>query len=137
MSRAQIITFAKTLLGSHYLWGSGGDTPDQQNGVYYAQNTVTMAPALVDDDLAPCVFTAWLTVEQTKKWGLYVCAGRCKQVGNLTASVVDPEYTQYMNYLRATDEPLWEPWKGHLSPRVIMGKNIKANYGRPVWGRTA
>ena len=80
------------------------------------------------------MFTAWLNVAQTERYGVYVCAGRCKRLGDRTASVVDPEYLNYMEYLRSTPTQNWQPYHGNLSPRIAMGGNIGANNGRPVWG---
>ena len=92
-----------------------------------------MAPSRCDDDNAPLVFAAWLNVEQSKKYGCYVCAGRFMRFAKGAASVVDPEYLKYMDYLRNTPEQNWQPYQGQLSPRLAAG-NIGANHLRPVWG---
>jgi len=132
VTRAAIITFAKTLVGSHYVWGSGGDMPEYDNGVYYAPSTVCMAPSSTDLDF-PSVFAAQLNRDQQKRYGVYVCAGRCKRLGNRTAAIVDPTYVNYMDTLRNTPEPLWDSREG-MSPRIARGGNIGHNDGRPVWG---
>ncbi len=132
MSRQQIIAIAKTFVGSHYLWGSGGDMPEYDNGVYYASSTVCMAPSSTDISF-PNVFAAQLNRSQEHRYGVYVCAGRCKRLGDRTAAIVDPSYVNYMDSLRETPEPLWDPHEG-MSPRIARGGNIGANDGRPVWG---
>ena len=48
------------------------------------------------------------------------------------ASVVDPEYLKYMDYLRNTPEQNWQPYREVVAaPRA---GNIGDNHLRPVWG---
>jgi hypothetical protein len=129
MSRQAIVDFALTLVGSHYLWGSGGDTPEWDNGVWYLSSSVAIGPPSTDPN-APSVFAA-----QCKKSGFYVCAGRFEKIyGGRYAYSTDHDLQDYLTELQNLYPALWEPFHLIFSPRVAQGANIGANSGRIIWG---
>jgi cell wall-associated NlpC family hydrolase len=129
MSRQAIIDFASTLVGSHYLWGSTGDTPERDNGAWYETSSVAIAPASTDPN-TPAIFAA-----QCKRSGFYVCAGRFEKIyGGRYATSIDPDLQGYLTDLKNLYPSIWEPFHLIYSPRVMHGANIGVNDGRIAWG---
>ena len=130
MGAQAIIDFARQLKGSHYLWGSGGDTPGGNNGVWYRPQSVTLAPSSLDP-AAPAVFAA-----QCDKDGHFVCAGRFKKIsGGRYAHPADPDLQNYLAGLQnLQSQDTWQPYYLYFSPRLVQGRNV-SNNGRIVWGQ--
>jgi cell wall-associated NlpC family hydrolase len=124
-----IINFARTLIGSHYLWGSGGSTPGNKDGVWYRQDAVTKAPSSTKPD-SPSIFTAQCNID-----GHYVCAGRFDKIrGGRYAKATDADLKTYLAGLANLPfEEQWCPYFTSFSPRVVRGSNV-SNDGRIVWG---
>ncbi len=127
-ARQKIVDYARTLVGSHYLWGSGGATPGGQDGAKYRPGFVTYHPASTDPR-RPYIFAAHCNVQ-----GYYVCAGRYDHIpGGRPARPTDHDLISYLASLDEMTPALWRPFYGHFSPRVIEGKDIdEANW--IVWG---
>jgi hypothetical protein len=141
MSRQSIIDYALQFLGSHYLHGSCGDTPEYDDGVWYNTTSVVIGPPSTDVN-DPKIFAAQLHKDQVARYGLYVCAGRFEKIwGGRYAISTDPDLQEYLNSLEAKPQCLWEPFHLKFSPRTIRGANIGptwddpvGNNGRTVWG---
>ncbi len=119
---------SRQLKGSHYLWGSGGDSPLDRNGVFYKRNSVTYVPPSTKV-AAPMVFAA-----QCDWAGHYVCAGRFAKIpGGRYADPSDWDLGNYLSGLENLPQEMWRPFCGCFSPRVVRGKNV-SNDGRIVWG---
>lgn len=129
MGSQAIIDFARQLKGSHYLWGSGGDSPLDANGVFYRPRSVTYATPSTDIT-APMVFAAQCDMD-----GHFVCAGRFKKIpGGRYGYPLDWDLGNYLYNLQSLPSPsMWQPYFGHFSPRVVQGRNV-SNNGRIVWG---
>ena len=134
MSRAQIIAFAKTLVGSHYLWGSGGDMPEYDNGVYYAPSTVCMAPILDRHRLPLRVRRPVERGAAQEIWRL--CLRRSLQAARRPHRLHRRSRVREIYGRPAGIRPSakWEPYRGHCRRASRVGGNIGANNGRPVWG---
>jgi cell wall-associated NlpC family hydrolase len=130
MSAQSIIDFARQFRGSHYLWGSGGDTPGGNNGVWYRQTSVTLVPSSLDPT-APAVFAA-----QCDQDGHFVCAGRFRKIpGGRYADPGDWDLQNYLSGLQQLPtEDSWQPYYSYFSPRLVRGRNV-SNNGRIVWGQ--
>jgi cell wall-associated NlpC family hydrolase len=128
MGAQSIVDFARSLIGSHYLWGSGGDAPGANNGVWYRQTSVSLAPSSLDP-ASPCVFAA-----QCDQAGHYVCAGRFKTIrGGRYANSTDWDLQNYLSGLAGQSEDSWQPYYTSFTPRVVRGRNV-SNDGKIVWG---
>jgi len=124
-----IVNLARKLIGSHYLWGSGGSTPDSGNGVFYRRAAVTLAPSSLDPN-APCVFAAECSVA-----GHFVCAGRFNNLpGGRYAHPGDWDLNHYLTHLQSLPSPtFWDPFCSNFTPRIVRGSNV-SNDGKLVWG---
>jgi hypothetical protein len=127
----KITDFARTLLGSHYLWGSAGASPGQMNGARYRPGSVPWnEPSLHFADLSVCAAKCDVA-------GHYVCAGRFEKSGGSIVSADDPHLTEflhgcsekYANALLAQWDSIGLP----QTPRVVRGNNVAAA-GKIVWG---
>jgi cell wall-associated NlpC family hydrolase len=133
--RQAIIDLANSLIGSHYLWGAGGDAPmTNVNGVSYRPTSTTMATASKNaSNLAVCA-------AQCNAAGYYVCSGRFRAAG-VGGSIVTPQDAGLQAYLKALgqDTTQWAPNAQGLSPRKIVGDGIVDTdktviTGQIVWG---
>jgi len=128
-NRQIIIDTARKYLGSHYLWGSGGNTPGQKDGVWYRTDSVTIAPPSLDPK-NPSIFTA-----ECSKGGPHVCAGRYNKIpgGRKTkAGMLDLQL--YLGDLSKQSPELWEPYYKYFTPRFVKGSTISAADGGIAWG---
>ena len=130
MSAQGIIDFARQFIGSHYLWGSGGDTPDGRNGIWYLKEVTRLAPPSTDPK-APMVFAA-----QCDSSGHFVCSGRFRDIdGGRYADPNDWDLQNYLAGLAPLPLDLWCPYFVYFSPRVMQGRNLSnSDSGRIVWG---
>jgi len=129
--RKAITTFARTLLGSHYLWGSAGAFPGVLNGSRYRPGSVPWnEPSLQLADLSLCAAKCDVA-------GHYVCAGRFEKSGGSIVAANDTLLTdflhgcsqKYANALLAQ----WDSTGLRQTPRVVRGSNVDAA-GKIVWG---
>lgn len=124
--RQNIIDYARTFVGSHYLWGAGGATPGAQDGAWYRPGSVPFARASTDPR-HPTIFAA-----QCDAQGHYVCAGRYKKIpGGREAG--REELAKYLAELDEMHPMLWRPFYKYFSPRMIEGWNVDEK-GKIVWG---
>jgi hypothetical protein len=134
MSGQTITDYARTLCGSHYLLGSGGDCPGEGNGAAYRRRSVALAPAPARAE-APAVFAGQIG-DKVKPC---VCAGRFRKIpGGRYAYSTDDDYQRYMKTLQGTPESTWQPFFGRFSPRLVRGVELEYdgidNNNRIVWG---
>lgn len=124
--RKSITTFARTFLGTHYLWGSAGAAPGLLNGARYRPGSVfgneaSLKPADLSVSAAKCDVA-----------GHYVCAGRFEKCGGHIAGDDDPALTQlrsqYANGLLAQ----WDSRPHTLTPRIVRGTGV-ASADKIVW----
>jgi len=125
-ARQLIADFASDFSGSHYLWGAGGSTPGNADGVFYRAAVVTLHPAQTDPK-DPKIFTATCSVD-----GKSVCAGRFKKIrGGRLANSTDQDLVAYLNGLAGQKPDQWEPYFQWFSPRMMEGKKLSRQL---VWG---
>ncbi len=132
MSGQTIVDFARTLIGSHYIWGAAGDVPGKDNGAPYRRSSVQIdTPSLRLD--SPSVFAA--QCHQDQKFGKFVCAGRFAKpgFGGRYASTTDRDYIDYLEGLKRIPQAAWQPFYLVYSPRKVQGGNV-SNNGLIVWG---
>ncbi|HKV25019.1 MAG TPA: hypothetical protein VJN93_10555 [Candidatus Acidoferrum sp.] len=129
--RKAITTFARTFLGSHYLWGSAGAIPGFPNGARYRPGAVPWNEAsLRIQDLSICA--AKCDVD-----GHYVCAGRFDKCGGMTVSDTDTHVGDFLK--KCSDEypnamiAQWESIQVKLTPRRVQGKDVPSA-GKIAWG---
>jgi hypothetical protein len=126
-----VTTFARTLLGSHYLWGSAGAFPGLLNGSHYRPGSVPWnEPSLQLANLSICAAKCDVA-------GHYVCAGRFEKSGGSIASADDPHLTDFLHgcaekYANA-QLAQWDSTGLPQTPRVVVGNNVAAA-GKIVWG---
>jgi hypothetical protein len=154
-ARQNIVGFARTLVGSHYLWGSTGGAPNMGGGSLYRQSEkgdllsvdVTIArPSL--EPRAPCVKAA-----ECRASGVYVCAGRFRKVagGKIITNYGDQDLRDFLDnceqvgsdviYVPRGPTATWESlFQKRLTPRVIVGPGVQDTISglvisnKPVWG---
>ena len=121
--------YARSLIGSHYLWGSAGATPNGHDGAWYRLNSVGLEPSSLDA-AKPTVFAASCDVD-----GHFVCAGNFNKLpGGRYADPRDWDLKNYLDMLgRLGDESFWYPYYSRFTPRVVKGKNV-SNNNLIVWG---
>ena len=149
-ARQKIADFARTLVGSHYLWGSTGGVPGMGGGSYYREIgkedlssiPVNVAPPSLDPR-SPCVKAA-----ECNASGHYVCAGRFRKAGG--SIINDPTDQDLLNFLADCRQvgsdvryvptgptATWQSlFQSRLTPRVIQGSDIQDLGGTVVTGRT-
>jgi len=129
MGAQGVIQYARSLVGSHYLWGAAGATPGRQDGAWYRRGSVGLEPSSLDP-AKPSVFAATCDVD-----GHYVCAGIFNKIPG--GRYADPRDWDLVNYLGMLgdlgSEDLWYPYYSRFTPRVVKGNNV-SNTGRIVWG---
>ncbi|HTQ60416.1 MAG TPA: hypothetical protein VMI32_09345 [Candidatus Solibacter sp.] len=131
VGRKAITTFARSLLGSHYLWGSAGAYPGLLNGTLYRPGSVPWnEPSLSLSDLSICAAKCDVA-------GHYVCAGRFEKSGG---SIVAHNDSHLTDFLRSCSQKYpnaliaqWESTGLSQTPRVVRGSNVDAA-GKIVWG---
>lgn len=128
-----IIQFGRRFIGSHYLWGAAGATPNEQDGAHYRTGAVYL-DADAKSNEKPSVFAATCDVD-----GHYVCSGSFKQFINETGGGYtypsDANLTKYLDELRKLpSNSNWYPYRGRFTPRVMRGKNLDTDNDRLVWG---
>jgi hypothetical protein len=133
MAADAIIQFGRRFIGSHYLWGAAGATPNQQDGAYYRTGAVNL-DADAKSNEKPSVFAASCDVD-----GHYVCAGNFKefidQTGGGYTYPSDVNLTKYLDEIRKLpSNSYWYPYKSRFTPRVMKGNNLGADDNRIVWG---
>ncbi len=74
MGAEWIIKFARNFIGSHYLWGSAGATPDSHDGAWYRTGSVGLNADCKSNE-QPSVFAATCDVD-----GHFVCAGNFSRI---------------------------------------------------------
>ncbi|MGC0773466.1 MAG: hypothetical protein WB543_11070 [Candidatus Acidiferrum sp.] len=125
--RKAITTFARTFIGSHYLWGSAGAHPGHLNGARYRPGSVPWnEPSLHVSDLSLCA--AKCDVQ-----GHYVCAGRFKNVGNRIVPPDDPALKDFLSRYASAPLAEWDCMTLPLTPRVVRGTGVPAA-NKIVWG---
>lgn len=128
MSSQVVVDFARRFIGSHYLWGAGGSTPERRDGVWYRPGAVTLVPLGSRDPANAMVGAAQCSVS-----GHYVCAGRFMKIpGGRYATASDPDLRRYLETVERT-KPNIPPFASRFTPRVVKGENV-SNDGRLVWG---
>jgi len=129
MSADSVMQFARTLIGSHYLWGAAGATPQGQDGASYRPNSVYLAQSSLDPS-SPCIFAAACDVQ-----GHFVCAGAFKRFpGGRAATRYDSDLQNYLASLNDYDSSAnWPCYYDVFTPRVVQGYNV-AEKGTIVWG---
>lgn len=126
-SRKAITTFARTFIGSHYLWGSAGAFPGQLNGARYRHGSVPWnAASLHLADLSICA--AKCDVQ-----GHYVCAGRFQKAGGHAVSDTDVALNNFLSFFGSAALAEWESMLLRLTPRVVRGAGVPSA-GKIVWG---
>lgn len=129
--RKAITAFARTLLGSHYLWGSAGAITGVLNGARYRPGSVEWnRPSLQTHDLSICAAKCDVA-------GFYVCAGRFQSLKNSPVRDDDPHLVEFLHgcserYANALLAQ-WECTGLSQTPRVVRGSNVDSA-GKIVWG---
>ncbi len=129
--RKRITDFARTFLGSHYLWGSAGAMPGQSNGARYRPGSVPWNEASLQvADLSICAAKCDVA-------GHYVCAGRFEKTGGSAVVAGDTHLTDFLNscsekYANALLAQ-WDSITVRQTPRVVRGDNVPSA-GKIVWG---
>jgi cell wall-associated NlpC family hydrolase len=126
-NRKRITNYARTLLGSHYLWGSGGSTPGHANGARYKRDLVTWA----DSSIQPS--SVALYAAKCNAQGLYVCAGRYKKANGQVVSSNDVHLKNALDSFDNLQEALWGSWYFRLTPRLVQGEGVD-EAGKVVFG---
>ncbi|MGC1483352.1 MAG: hypothetical protein WA789_06120 [Candidatus Acidiferrum sp.] len=125
--RKSITAFARTFLGSHYLWGSAGASPGLLNGSRYRPGSVYWNEASLQ------LPNLSVSAAKCDVAGHYVCAGRFEKCGGHIVGDDDPALTQlrsqYANGLLAQ----WDSRPRTLTPRVVRGKDVHGA-DKIVWG---
>ncbi len=130
MGAEWIIKFARNFIGSHYLWGSAGATPDSHDGAWYRTGSVGLNADCKSNE-QPSVFAATCDVD-----GHFVCAGNFTQFlkdtdGGCTYPS-DRNLTDYLDVLRKLpSDTYWYPYKSRFTPRIVMGTNVGPPHGAP------
>jgi cell wall-associated NlpC family hydrolase len=125
-----IIQYGKRFIGSHYLWGSAGATPNAHDGAWYRTGSVGMERPLSFDPAHPSIFAATCDVDDH-----FVCAGAYKKMfGGGYGYATDKELTDYLDKISKLPSGDWPPYAGGLTPRVVQGKNVDPDKNRIVWG---
>ncbi len=126
-NRKIITNFARTLVGSHYLWGSGGACPGELNGSAHRPGSVTWAtPSIQPPEFA--LFAAFCNVK-----GNYVCAGRFEKVHGHIVAKNDPEFENFVKGIENVQQGLWEAFPRRLTPRRVVGVGVPSA-GKIVFG---
>jgi hypothetical protein len=133
MGAEWIIRYGRRLIGSHYLWGAAGATPNKQDGAFYRAGSVNLDTDAKSND-QPSVFAATCDVDDH-----FVCAGNFTQFATETGGGYtyssDANLTAYLDELRKLPSNLhWYPYKSRFTPRVVKGKNVGTDDKRLVWG---
>jgi cell wall-associated NlpC family hydrolase len=130
MGAKGVTQFARSLIGSHYLWGSAGATPGGKDGAWYRPGAVNLERSSLDP-AKPSVFAA------TCDWaGHFVCAGIYRKIpgGRGDVNPQDRDLKDYLSLLgNLKRENLWYPFYSRFTPRVVRGSNVDSD-GRIVWG---
>lgn len=128
MANLKIITnFARTFLGSHYLWGSAGAFPGQLNGARYRHGSVPWNPASLHlSDLSLCA--AKCDVQ-----GHYVCAGRFQKAGGQVVPDNDVTLQHFLSPYGSPALAEWDSMSLRLTPRLVRGAGVPSA-GKIVWG---
>ena len=121
MAADAIIQFGRRFIGSHYLWGAAGATPNQQDGAYYRTGAVNL-DADAKSNEKPSVFAASCDVD-----GHYVCAGNFKefidQTGGGYTYPSDVNLTKYLDEIsKAAVEFILVPLQIALHPAGHEGE---------------
>ncbi len=125
--RKRITNFARTLLRSHYLWGSGGAHPGQWNGARYRPGSVSWnAASLQLADLSLCAAKCYSPT-------LYVCAGRYQKAGGQQVSSTDVALKEFLSRYGSAALAEWDSMSLRLTPRVVRGVGVPSA-GKIVWG---
>jgi hypothetical protein len=133
MGAEWIVQFGRRFIGSHYLWGAAGATPNEQDGAHYRPGSVNL-DADAKSNEKPSVFAATCEVD-----GHYVCSGNFRQfiteTGGGYTYPSDTNLTKYLDELRKLpSKSYWYPYKSRFTPRVMKGKNLDTDDNRLVWG---
>jgi hypothetical protein len=116
--RKAITTFARTLIGCHYLWGSGGAYPGHLNGARYRPGSVPWnEPSLQITSLSICA-------AKCDVLGHYVCAGRFDKAGGYELKPDDPSLKNFLSQYASADLAQWESMTLRLTPRIVRGKDV-------------
>jgi cell wall-associated NlpC family hydrolase len=116
--RKVITVFARTFIGSHYLWGSGGAFPGQLNGARYRPGSVPWNEAsLHHADLSICA--AKCDVQ-----GHYVCAGRYEKAGGQVVPDNDVALHDFLSHYSSAALAQWDSMPLRLTPRVVRGVGV-------------
>jgi hypothetical protein len=134
MGAEWIVQFGRRFIGSHYLWGAAGATPNKQDGTHYRTGAVNL-DADAKSNETPSVFAATCDVD-----GHYVCAGNFKhfidETGGGYTYPSDANLTKYLDEIRKLpSNSYWYPYKSRFTPRVMKGKNLGTDDNRLVWGQ--
>ena len=125
--RKNITSFARTLIGSHYLWGSAGAFPGLLNGARYRPGSVPWNEASLElADFSVCAAKCDVA-------GHYVCAGRFEKVGGHIVSGDDSALTNFRSKYANGPLAQWDSIGLGQTPRVVRGNNVAAA-GKIVWG---
>lgn len=128
-ARQHIITYARHLVGSHYLWGAAGNHPNHSDGVFYSRNAAFLAHTSLSPS-EPCVFTA-----QCETGGHYVCAGRPdKCPGARPCDPHDHDLIEYLDHLRDLSPEFWDPFASNFTPRRCISDEGDAWHNQLLWG---
>ncbi|MGB8473649.1 MAG: hypothetical protein WCE61_06130 [Candidatus Acidiferrum sp.] len=117
-SRKYITNVARTFIGCHYLWGSGGGFPGHPSPALNLHGPVTWArPSMQTADLA-------LYAAQCDSQGHYVCAGRCKKAHGHVVGNSDVNLEHFLKSFANLQEALWACWYMRLTPRRVLGDGV-------------
>jgi hypothetical protein len=137
----KVIEVARGLIGSHYINGGYGATPDKSDGCPCRPGGISLVadPNRLDPTKVPtgnknlAVFAAEMTI---KKY--CVCAGNYASfAGGREASPNDMDLTAYLTSLRGKPPTSWPNYFNHFTPRRAFGPGPGGDLGgKLVWGQS-
>lgn len=119
---------ARSLVGSHYLWGAAGAAPNERNGASYRAGSVGLA-AFDVAAARPSIHAATCSVD-----GLHVCGGNYANFGYPPIAQGDPSLGEYLSAQRDAKRrgmPVEADPSDGTTPRQVSGYTVTSTY---VWG---
>lgn len=144
----RIVEIARSLVGSHYINGAYGATPDGNDGAPCRPDAVKLIadPKRLDPvkqadkkrDLAVLAAHTHIVDSKLNIDRYCICGGNYNKFGGArTASPSDRDLIDYLNSLKGQHPTAWREYFIHFTPRRVYGPASGGDIGgKLVWGQS-